>query len=92
MSTRPAISVAMAVLNGMPYLKEQLESILANLNEFDEIVISDDGSSDETLKLIKEYQAQYGQIRLVEGPCRGVKQNVANAIQHCRNDLIFWLF
>ena len=89
MNARPSISVAMAVFNGMPYLKEQLDSIIANLNDTDEIVISDDGSSDGSIELIRGYQSKYGKISFVAGPQNGIKQNFANAIQRCQNEIIF---
>ena len=50
------ISVAMASFNGEKYIKKQILSILDNLNEDDELVISDDGSTDCTLQIIKEFQ------------------------------------
>ena len=49
------VSVIMATYNGEKYLREQLNSILCQINENDEIIISDDGSNDNTLKIIKEY-------------------------------------
>lgn len=45
---KPSISVCMATYNGSDYIREQLDSILPQLNDDDEIVISDDHSSDDT--------------------------------------------
>lgn len=81
------ISVAMATYNGEKYIKEQIDSILLNLIKGDEIIISDDGSTDKTLDIIKEYKEE--RIRIIEGPRRGVKQNFANAIKHCKGKYIF---
>ena len=36
------VSVCMATYNGRKYIKEQLESILSQISEFDEVIISDD--------------------------------------------------
>ncbi len=47
------ISVAMATFNGMPFVKEQLSSILGELTLGDEIIISDDGSTDGTVEYIQ---------------------------------------
>lgn len=49
------ISVCMATYNGEKYIKRQLESILAQLSLNDEIVISDDSSSDKTIDIIKGF-------------------------------------
>jgi glycosyltransferase involved in cell wall biosynthesis len=46
------ISVCIATLNGGKHIKEQLESIICQLNENDEIIISDNDSIDETIDII----------------------------------------
>ena len=46
------ISVCIATYNGERFLKEQLFSILSQLSDKDEVVISDDGSNDGTLKIV----------------------------------------
>lgn len=48
------ISVCIATYNGERYIGDQLTSILSQLSDADEIVISDDGSTDGTLQVIKE--------------------------------------
>lgn len=50
---KPSVSVCMATYNGSDYIREQLDSILPQLNDDDEIVISDDHSSDDTIERIK---------------------------------------
>lgn len=83
------VSVAMAVYNGETYLKEQLDSILQQLGDNDEIVISDDGSLDHTIEIIRSYQAADHRIRFVHGPKLGIKQNIANAIGQTNGAYIF---
>jgi glycosyltransferase involved in cell wall biosynthesis len=46
------VSVCMATYNGEAYLREQLDSILAELEPQDEVVIVDDASSDGTVELL----------------------------------------
>lgn len=81
------ISVAMATYNGEKYIREQLESILKQLNEDDEIIISDDGSTDNTINIIKSFEDK--RIKIFDGPRNGVKQNFANAIYNCTGKYIF---
>ena len=50
------VSVAMVTYNGASYLRQQLDSILPQLGEQDELVISDDGSKDGTCSILQEYQ------------------------------------
>lgn len=81
------ISVAMATYNGSKYIKKQIDSILKQLSDNDELIISDDGSSDDTLKIIKSYNDR--RIKIFNGPNNGVKQNFANAISKCTGKYIF---
>ncbi len=81
------VSVAMASYNGEKYIKEQLESILSQLEEEDEIVISLDPSTDSTQTVIESIKDQ--RIKLLQGPQKGVKKNFENALMHCQNEIIF---
>ncbi|MCR5272290.1 MAG: glycosyltransferase [Lachnospiraceae bacterium] len=83
------ISVAMATYNGEKYIKEQLESILKNLKSGDEIVISDDGSCDDTIKIIENMDFCGVEKKIVKGPGFGIKQNIGNAIKYATGDVIF---
>ncbi len=49
------VSVCMTTHNGALFLREQLDSILVQLKENDELIISDDGSSDNTLEILQSY-------------------------------------
>ena len=79
----------MASYNGEKYIKEQMDSILRNLNPQDEIVVSDDGSTDATLRILKSYQGGKIPVRLKKGPGRGIKQNIGTALAACRGTYIF---
>ena len=86
---QPKISVAMATYNGELFLNEQLNSIIACLTEHDEIVISDDGSTDRTIEIIESFRAQDDRIHIYSGPGKGIKQNFENAIRNCSGEIIF---
>lgn len=83
------ISVAMAAYNGALYIGRQLDSILENLSAEDEVVISDDGSTDGTRAIIEEYRKNDTRIRLLDGPCGGVIANFEHAIANCSGEYIF---
>ena len=53
--TRPTISICMATYNGEQFLRQQLESILAQSNQDWQLLIRDDGSDDNTIHIIKDY-------------------------------------
>ncbi len=83
------VSVAMATYNGEKYIREQLDSIISQLSNNDEIIISDDGSTDETLNILLEYKSRYSFIKIYKGPQKGVFLNFNNALLHCNNEIIF---
>lgn len=90
------VSVCIATYNGEKYLRQQLDSILAQIGREDEIVISDDNSSDRTLALIASYDDK--RIRVLHHdptkitttfPLDKPTHNFENALQHARGDIIF---
>jgi glycosyltransferase involved in cell wall biosynthesis len=84
------ISVAMATQNSEQYIEQQLDSILENLTEEDEIVISDDWSTDETRQIIEEYQETSNiPIRLIDGPKQGKISNFERALVSCKGEFVF---
>lgn len=88
------ISVCMATYNGCRFIREQIDSILTQLSIDDELIISDDGSTDGTLDIIASYSDN--RIRLFHH--NKVKQkyifsyttaNIKNALKQVRGDIIF---
>ena len=50
------ISVAMVSYQGAKYIEEQLDSILRTLGLDDEVIVSDDGSTDGSLEILRKYE------------------------------------
>lgn len=63
--TLKMITVLMASYNGSRYIRQQLDSILAQDEEDVRILVSDDCSSDGSRELLKEYEASRGDRVLV---------------------------
>lgn len=85
------VSVAMAVYNGEKYIKEQVDSILCQLNTDDELIISIDNSTDNTLELLKCIQSKDKRLIIYNNPYNpGVVKNFQNAVEHCSGDIIFY--
>ena len=83
------ISVAMATFNGEKYISEQLDSIIAQLGGEDELIISDDKSSDNTVEIVKGYMDTDDRIKLFSNLNSGVINNFENAIKLCNNEIVF---
>jgi len=82
------ISVVLASYNGEKYIKEQIDSILSELEDGDELIISDDGSTDKTKEIIKSISSD--KIILVEGPKTGFVNNFINGCSYAKNEYIFF--
>lgn len=83
-----SISVCMAVHNGALFVKEQIDSILVQLEKNDELIISDDGSIDDTVEIIKSYR-DHRIILLQSKRFNNPTRNFENALKTCRNEFIF---
>lgn len=73
----PHICILMSTYNGEKFLAEQLQSIEGQTHKNWRLVISDDGSSDNTLAIAKQFQSKWGDDRLEirQGPQQGFCQN-----------------
>lgn len=86
---RESISIALATYNGEKYLREQIDSLLAQSRPFDELVVCDDRSTDSTVEILKEYAASDPRIRVeVNEKNLGFRRNFEKAIKLCQCDLI----
>ncbi len=83
------ISVALAYYNGGKYIEEQLNSILEQLGEEDEVVLSVDSAEDGSMSYLREKAKADRRIHLAEGPGKGVIANFENAIRCCQGEYIF---
>jgi glycosyltransferase involved in cell wall biosynthesis len=83
-------SVAMCTYNGSRYLREQLLSISSQSCLPDELVICDDGSTDETLRLLTEFASKSSfPVRLFSNEqTLGPARNFEKAIGLCVGDII----
>jgi len=91
------ISVCIATYNGQTYIKEQIVSILKQLSLEDEIIISDDNSSDDTIKIIislndKRIKIFSNKKKLINHRSSThiyATSNFENAINNAKGDYIF---
>ncbi len=81
------ISVCMATHNGGKYIGKQLESIMAQLAPDDELIISDDSSTDDTISIIKGYSDP--RVRLLENNTFfNPVFNIENALRKASGEII----
>lgn len=82
------VSVCMTTCNGEKYLKRQLDTILLQLGDEDELIISDDSSTDRTVEIIKSYSDN--RIKLLEdGNFGSPVFNMENALKRAQGEYVF---
>ena len=82
------ISVCMTTFNGEKFLKRQLDTILQQLGKEDELIISDDSSTDHTTEIVWSYHDN--RIKLLEnGHFHSPVFNMENALKKAQGDYIF---
>jgi len=85
-----SISVAMATFNSANFLPEQLDSIRNQTLAPKELIVTDDGSSDNTVEIVKEFAVSSPfPVRIICNPSRmGYRANFMNSFEHHDADVI----
>jgi glycosyltransferase involved in cell wall biosynthesis len=78
----------MATYNGQNFLKEQIESILAQMKVVDELIIVDDASKDKTVDIIKSFEDTRIKLYINEYN-KGVNNSFERAISLSQKEYIF---
>ena len=82
------VSIAVATYNGEQFLRQQLDSIYNQTYPRIEVVVSDDCSTDKTIKILEEYQSRYGLIYSSNDFNLGLIKNFEKVISLCSGDYI----
>lgn len=85
------ISIAMCTYNGASYVQQQLDSFVYQSRMPDELLVCDDGSSDETVVILEAFRERAPfDVRIYRNPERlGYVENFESAIARCTGDIIF---
>jgi glycosyltransferase involved in cell wall biosynthesis len=86
--SQPKISVCIATYNGEQFILEQIGSIIPQLSINDEIIISDDHSTDNTLNIIRSLNDKRIKIYMNTRE-KGYSSNFENALKQATGDYIF---
>src|SRR5688500_18132345 len=85
-----SLSVALASYNGERYIGEQLDTIAQQTRLPNELIISDDASTDSTWSIVRDFAERAPfPVRLLQHERFGSARNFEIAIQACRGDVIF---
>lgn len=88
MISRPQISIVITTCNGSRFLRQQLDSIYAQTMLPQEVLVSDDGSTDDTLAILEEYHQRYGLFYSSNPGPHGVNANFMRAFRLCSGEYV----
>lgn len=86
------LQILMSTYNGEKYLREQLDSIIKQTYPLINILIRDDGSSDGTLSILKEYAGKYDHVTYYEGENIGVIQSFLQLLKESDANVSYYAF
>lgn len=82
------VSVAMTTFNGGKFLKSQLDSILNQTVKVSEIVVCDDGSRDNTLRILEDYSQRINLKIFSNERNLGFVKNFEKSLSLCTGEYI----
>lgn len=85
---RPLISIVMSVYNSEEYITEAIESMLNQTYRNFEFIIIDDGSTDNSLEIIKNYQISDERIVVISRENRGLPYSLNEGIKSAKGEYI----
>lgn len=87
----PAISIGLPVYNGEKYLNSALDALLKQSIDNFELIISDNGSTDSTEEICRQYSARDNRIRYYRSPTnRGAAWNFNYVFELARGKYFMW--
>lgn len=86
---RPKVQILMSTYNGEEFVREQLDSILAQSYPDVDILIRDDGSQDDTFVILKEYEEMHSNIRTYQGENIGVNKSFFELLRRRNQDAAY---
>jgi glycosyltransferase involved in cell wall biosynthesis len=88
MGDAPLISVLLPAYNAERYIRQAIDSILAQTCGNFECIVIDDGSTDQTAGILNRYAAKDPRVIVKSGPNQGVSNSLNTALQMARGEVI----
>ncbi len=91
MSNNPIISIIIPCYNSESFLQETIDRLMMQGTDDCEIVLVDDGSKDNTLQIMKEYEEKYANIVVVSQENKGVSAARNRGILTAQGEYLYFL-
>jgi glycosyltransferase involved in cell wall biosynthesis len=83
----PLVSIILCVRNGLPHVRDSVESVRALTYKSYELIVQDGASTDGTLEYLQQVEG-LSAISIVSAPDSGIGQGFNRALQRCNGDII----
>ncbi|KAB1958005.1 glycosyltransferase [Limosilactobacillus fermentum] len=91
MNKKASVSVIVPVYNGMPYLKDCLDSLVSQTLEDIEIIIIDDGSTDESGRIADEYADKFSHVQVFHQENKGLYETRKIGLKKASGEYVGWV-
>lgn len=94
----PTLSIIIPVYNVVPYIAQCLDSILIDNHFEGEVLCVNDGSTDDSLSVLKEYAARYGNVAIIDQKNKGLSEARNTGLRAAKGNYVAfidsddWLF
>ena len=89
MENKASVSIVLCTYNGEKYVREQIDSLLAQSYPIHEIIIQDDGSTDHTWEILQAYASKHAVICTFKNEgTHGVNANFLSALHRTTGDYV----
>ena len=89
--SNPLVSIVMPSFNQGGFIERAIESIFSQDYGFVELIISDGGSTDQTVELLEKLTAEHSRLHWTSGPDAGPANAINIALSRARGTVIGWL-
>ncbi|MCQ2468655.1 MAG: glycosyltransferase [Ruminococcus sp.] len=91
MSNQPLISIIVPVYNAQQYLSDCISSLIKQSYDNLEIIAVNDGSSDTSLEILRDFQAKDNRIKVIDQKNAGVSAARNNGIKHASGEYVMFV-
>jgi glycosyltransferase involved in cell wall biosynthesis len=84
----PVVDVLLATFNGGKFLAQQLDSILDQESVAVRLLVSDDGSTDNSIEILEEYRERFPFFQLIHGPMKGPAENFYGLLSFSTSEFV----
>ena len=84
----PSVSVLLPVYNGGRYVKQAIASVLNQTFDDFELIVINDGSTDNSGEILREFAANDSRVILIERENRGLIESLNEGLKACRGELV----